>query len=79
MKKALYLITLKTLHFTINGPIDHVLQNTLKTYIIEKDLVFTNNLNLKSTIHDDHTRGHVNRILHTLEQYSSSPLLIHYL
>jgi len=82
MKKILDAITRYSngnFTITINDPIDYILQNTLKTYILEKDLVFPNNLNLTSTLHDNHTSGHVNRILQTLEQYSTSPLLIPYL
>ena len=82
MKKALEDFTLHSdTNFTvvINEPIDFILQNTLNTYILEKDLVFPNNINLKSTIHDNHTSMHVNRILKTLEYYSSSPLLEKYL
>ena len=52
------------------SPIDHALHDSVNTYYIERDIVIPNNLNLQSTIHDNHTGWHINTILYTLEQYS---------
>jgi hypothetical protein len=50
---------------------DEILYDQVKTYIINSCLVIPNNIELDSTIHKDHTYGHLKNSLNTIKKYEN--------
>jgi len=53
-----------------SGSADIFLYNLVNTYNLYPSLFFPNNVSLQSTIHDDHTSGHILRSIELLKYYS---------
>jgi GR25 family glycosyltransferase involved in LPS biosynthesis len=56
-------------YMSINCSADQILYDQVKTYNINPPLVITNNTELDSTIHTDHTYGHLKNCFNNLNKY----------